>query len=304
MALKDRVRRLENADGDECSVCGWPNVTFNLVWRDAQTSAEETSEPEREPKYCPDCGRETRITLEWGDSLLMPEETTTKEMTMLEREKIDAALEHHETEQAKLLRPDGSKRFSDAEHNERENALKTNFHGALDSIEADISRQIASAEEDLLRVEHANPADSLTPEELQRAGAALFFAREDAESLPLEELTGRCRAALTAGDRVSMFLLSRYAGRRVGEAQPSNPYDQDESAESSGSSPGGAAAQELREVVAEMEKALRPDHERRLSEARAAVEEATEAKSYVYLRRRGAKSPVELHLNAAYGHIG
>lgn len=220
------------------------------------------------------------------------------------RETIDRAAEHFEAEEAKLYRPDGSKRFGEAEHAEREDALRKELSASLDSIEASIDQQIAGAEEALVRVEHADPADSLTPEELQRAGAAGWIVREDAEALPLEELTGRCRAALASGDRVSMFLLSRYAGRRIGAVKLPDPYDRDESGKSAGSSPGGAAAEELREVVAEMQRALRPDHERRLSQARAAVEEAREIKSYAYLRRRGAKSSVDLYMNNVYGHVG
>lgn len=223
---------------------------------------------------------------------------------MFEREKIDTAAERHEEEQAKLYRPDGSKRYSDEEHAEREGELREEFNVSLDTIEAGIDRQIASAEETLVRVEHADPADSLTPEELARANARRSFVSEDVEALPIPDLIGRCRAALASGDRVSLFLLSRYAGRRAGEAAPPNPYDRDESGESGGTSPGGAAAEELREVVAEMERKLRPDHERRLSQARSAVEEATEARQYAYLRRRGAKSSVELYINSVYGQAG
>lgn len=219
----------------------------------------------------------------------------------LERQQIDDAAEHHKAEEAKLYRPDGSKRFGEAEHAERVRALEEGFTATLDTIEASIDQRITSAEETLIRVEHADPAESLTPEELERAGSAGWIVREDAESLPLEELTGRCRAALASGDRVSMFLLSRYAGRRVGEMKLPDPYDSNGSSKSGESSPGGAAAEELREVVAEMERKLRPDHERRLSQARSAVEEAREIKSYAYLRRRGAKTSLELYTNAVYG---
>lgn len=83
MAIKDRVRRLERSDSRGCGVCNYPNISVNFIWRDAETSAEETPEPEREPeprepKYCPGCGRETTLRLHWSDSLLMPEKTTNE----------------------------------------------------------------------------------------------------------------------------------------------------------------------------------------------------------------------------------
>lgn len=220
------------------------------------------------------------------------------------RETIDRAAEHFEAEEAKLYRPDGSKRFGEAEHEERQEELRRAFHGVLHNVEADVNRRIASAEESLIKIEGSDPAESLTPEELQRAGATSWIIREDAEALPIPDLIGRCRATLASGDRVSMFLLSRYAGRRIGAVKLPDPYDRDESGESAGSSPGGAAAEELREVVAEMERKLRPDHERRLSEARSAVEEAREIKNYAYLRWRGAKTSLGLYMNSVYGHVG
>lgn len=80
MALKDRIRRLENADGGGCGECGWPNVTFNLIWRDAQTPDEPEREPElREPEHCPGCGRPLRISLEWTETLHIPETKITNE---------------------------------------------------------------------------------------------------------------------------------------------------------------------------------------------------------------------------------
>src|SRR4051794_27097445 len=124
------------------------------------------------------------------------------------KERIDNAVERHEAAKAELFRPDGTKLYGDEEHAEREAALRRVFLGEMDSIEGDIAQRIASTEEELLALEHADPTDILTNEELSRANAKRAFVADDCFNLPLGQLEKRCRAALASGERTTMFLYA------------------------------------------------------------------------------------------------
>src|SRR5215211_2302130 len=54
-------------------------------------------------------------------------------------------------EAAKLVREDGSRRYSDNEHAERESALKADLGGALDAVEATADEEISRAEATLAK---------------------------------------------------------------------------------------------------------------------------------------------------------
>jgi hypothetical protein len=211
------------------------------------------------------------------------------------REKIDRVAECHEAATAELYRTDGSKRFSDDEHKERETTLKREFNAALDSIEADIEQRIATSEEKLLSLENADPTDSLTNEELARANAKRDFVADDCFNLPLKQLEKRCRSVLASGDRPTIFLYAHHAAQRVGEPKaynPNNPAARDEE-----------GAHEIREVVAELEAKCDPERARRLEQAKAGLSEARDLRDYAYCRRRGAKSAGQLYMKQTYGNV-
>jgi hypothetical protein len=212
------------------------------------------------------------------------------------RDRIDRVAEHHEQAMGELFRPDGSKFYSDDEHTARAAELKREFNANIDAIEDDIAQRIASTEEELLKLEHADPTDILTNEELERANVKRAFVADDCFNLPLKQLEQRCRAALASGDRATMFLYAHHAAQRVGEPKgydPNNPRSGDEE-----------GSREVREVVAELEKKLAPERESKLERAREELSEAQELKRYAYYRRRGAKNAAELYLNQRYGNVG
>src|SRR4051812_38235611 len=99
------------------------------------------------------------------------------------RDRIDTVAERHEAAKAELFRPDGSKVYGDEEHKERETALKREFDAQIDNIEADIAQRITATEEELLKLEHADPTDILTNEELARANAKRAFVSDDCFNL-------------------------------------------------------------------------------------------------------------------------
>jgi hypothetical protein len=115
---------------------------------------------------------------------------------MLEREKMDRAVERYEAAMAELYKPDRSKLYSDEEHAQREASIRGEFKVAVDAIQEDKDRQIASAEEALLIAENADPTDALTTEELASVNAKRDFITDAAYTLALDKLAEHCRAVL------------------------------------------------------------------------------------------------------------
>jgi hypothetical protein len=200
---------------------------------------------------------------------------------MTEAAQIEAAAQAKEAATAALYRDDGSKVFGDEEHKERMTAIRREHAAAFDRIESDISRKVGEAEQELLVAENADLASTLTIEESQRVSALSGFVADDVARLPLAALEKRCRAALVGGDKASMFLLSHYAGRRAEEE----------------------GAYELGDAVAELRAKVAPDQERKLADAREALEEAQALREQAYYRRRGVDDAVGLYHQQTYGHL-
>jgi hypothetical protein len=135
-------------------------------------------------------------------------------MTNLQ-ERAENAHNRYKAESAKLLREDGTRRFSDSEHHEREAELKRERDAALDGIETEADEQISRAEATLAR--YVDRSALLSTEELTAANARRPFVSEDADSLPLSELAERLEAIAEAsgGEKVSAFLYARYARARA-----------------------------------------------------------------------------------------
>ncbi len=128
---------------------------------------------------------------------------------------IDRAADRFRADEGKLLRPDGTRRYGDEEHAERVAALLADFDTTAQAAHDHAETTIADAERTLHTLEHGDPVDRLTPDELTRANAKALFVREDAETLPLPELAERCRVALAGSDRAAQLLHARYATRRA-----------------------------------------------------------------------------------------
>lgn len=200
-------------------------------------------------------------------------------------QRVDEAADRHESGRNSLLREDGSRRYSEEEHAEREEALGRAFRAELDAIEAEADGVISGAEEVLAR--HADLSAQLSSEELRSANDRRPFVAEDAETLPLGELASRAEAAEASGGTVERFLWARYGRRRAGAESAA---DQNVRL--------GEDFLRLERALGTLEDALQPQEAR---DARRTIGEAREAKQRLYLRRRGARSPVELAMNRTYG---
>ena len=212
------------------------------------------------------------------------EMTTTESLTA----RMDVAAERRERAEAELLRRDGARRYGEQEHRDRQRQIERDHGAVFDAIDADIARKVEEAEQGLFVAEHADPADALTTSEFQRANAKSQFVAADAQRLSLDKLAQRCRAAAASGDKASMFLWTHHAYARVGEP--------DATADETG-------ADEVREAVAELRAKLDPDQERKLAEAREAVEETQALREHAYYRRRGVDDAFGLYPQQSYGNI-
>ena len=155
------------------------------------------------------------------------------------REKIDRTTEQYEREKAELFREDGTKRYSEEEHAEREADLNRRFQAAMDTIE-EATRNVERAEEVLLVAEDSDPTGILTTDELASANARRPFVSDEVWRLSSEALQRRLRAVLAGDNKVSAFLYVLYASQRVGESD----------GDSEGLIPDEDGAHEVRELVA------------------------------------------------------
>jgi hypothetical protein len=206
------------------------------------------------------------------------------------RARIDRAAERLEEGLAALYRPDGSTYYSAEEHAEQEQALRREFHAALDAIEKDIEQRIEAAEEELLRLEHGDPSGALKPEELEQANARRAFIRDEAFGLDADALANRTRAVISSSDRPAMFLYAHHLRVKANEAVSGSEEDRLRQ-----------GTLQLRELAGELERTLDPEGAARRERAKAELEEARGLKDYAYYRRNGARDAVELYMNRVYG---
>ena len=211
--------------------------------------------------------------------------TTTTTNSDLRR-RIDRAAELHEEARRALYRPDGSKVYGEEAHAEREEALRREFHAALDALGEEIEKRIILAEEEVLRLEHGDPSGALTADELERASARRPFVRDEVSGLETDALEERTRAVIASSDRPAMFVYAHHLRAKAREDA------------ASGSEADGLR---LEELAAALERALDPEGAKKREVARAQLEEARGLEDYAHLRRNGARDPVELHMNRVYG---
>ncbi len=120
---------------------------------------------------------------------------------------------------AALTRPDGTRVYGPAEHEERLAAIYeaagAEFDAAAARYAAQSEREVADLEKQLAVLAGADPFDTLSPDQKQAAATRQTFVKEDCETLPPHQLADRARAAIADGDRATAYLYHRYlAGRR------------------------------------------------------------------------------------------
>jgi hypothetical protein len=203
------------------------------------------------------------------------------------RRRIDQAAEAFERAKRALVRSDGCAKFSLVEYQELEQVAQNDFNATLSRIEDEIEGRIASAEEKLYRMEHADPSAALTAEELEAANATRSFVSDEAFSLSRDALAERVRAVIASGDRVGAYLYSHIIRTMASDAEYGD----------------GAEADRLRleGLAKELETALDPQAAARVERGQAELKELRELKDYIYLRRNGVRDAIKLYPNRAHG---
>jgi hypothetical protein len=212
--------------------------------------------------------------------------THNDERSNMNQHRIEEAAQRRAEAEAQLYRDDGSKVYGDDEHRERLAAIKARHRAEFDQIDADVGRRVAEAEEALLVAENADLASTLTTDELSRVSALSGFIADDVERLSPADLVKRCRAALAASDRPTLFALAHHVARRGGEEEDLE------------------VVEEFGEVVAQMRAKLAPDQERKVAQAREVLEQARGLEEMAYYRRRGVTDAYGLYAQGAYGTSG
>jgi len=98
------------------------------------------------------------------------------------RERVEQAQRRLAEGRKALLRPDGSRMYSDAEHVEREAAL-TAAHRQTLAKAGQAAQAVIHEADALLSRPDADPLSSLSASELERANALLPFTERDADVL-------------------------------------------------------------------------------------------------------------------------
>jgi hypothetical protein len=204
------------------------------------------------------------------------------------KSRAEAVQASFEREHAELFRPDGSKLYSDSEHDERENTLRAERHQKLTGIQAEVEAERAAALEELELIENADPTTLLSDDELRRADARRGFISDEVWALPEDRLVARLKAVRAGGNRALMFAYWQAAKahesvRADAMGQKSLPSD---------------LTRLLDEVYDELGG---PDRRRQIEVARAQEAKAGDVLMAVgSLKSGGSTSPATSYLNQKY----
>ena len=130
-------------------------------------------------------------------------------------DRIDRAAERFAQQQASLLRPDGTPKYAAAEHQERVGALLAEYDSVGADVTAEAEEAIRETEQEIARIDGADPIDSLKPDELARAASLAVFVDQDVDRLLPEQLAKRARAVLAGTDRAQAFVWFGALERRL-----------------------------------------------------------------------------------------
>ena len=194
----------------------------------------------------------------------------------LETAKLDRAAETFEAASAALLRPDGSKRYSDAEHQEQMTALLDKLDSVGATVTSAASAAIERAQADLAKLDGQDGWDALSVEERQRAATRQPFIAEDARDGRPDQIVTQAQAALAANDKAAVYLWARGIRRRVDTA-----HDQ-----------GQRVAPELLTALRELEARVVGDPTERRQKQQA-IERRIESAKLLTGRVRSARSQAD-----------
>ena len=128
---------------------------------------------------------------------------------------LETAIAAYERQLAALYRPDGQPMYTD--HAARVAALRDQLSAAIATADSQLAQRIESTNQALARARSVDLVDLLSVDELNLANAQRPYVEEDAAQMNPAELQARLEAIAAGDSRVSMFLWTRAATRRVAE---------------------------------------------------------------------------------------
>ena len=207
------------------------------------------------------------------------------------RARIERAVEHAETQKEALFRSDGSRFYSDEEHQRRLEAIVEEIGRVAGEVDEEAARLIEDREHQLDRYLHNDPTDALLSDQLASANLRRPFVKEDCEEMPLAELVNRCRGVLVDDTKEKVWLYARYARRRANQTlEKLNTGN----ASSETQRTTAASLRELEEVVVRLENKSKPTLNKREAEKTTQeIEAARGLRTYVRQRRSDADGTTE-----------
>lgn len=139
----------------------------------------------------------------------IPTDAQLREIRAVERALADA-----DAARAKLT-PNGRPVYAADEHARREQAIEETLEAEISRVSEAADTAVRESAAALERLTDADPLDALTSVEIEAANQRATFVREDAERLPLADLTRRIQQALGGSDRSMLYLWARYGDARL-----------------------------------------------------------------------------------------
>src|SRR5918994_911989 len=133
------------------------------------------------------------------------------------KKKIDRAVEAAESEKAKLHKRDGSRIYSDTEHDGCLQQIDDEFNRVVAEVAEELDTIAEEKEAELNQYRYGDPTDALVGPQLENANAKRIFVKEDCETLAMPDLGRRLRGVLEGGNKESVWLHARYAKMRLAD---------------------------------------------------------------------------------------
>jgi hypothetical protein len=195
------------------------------------------------------------------------------------KKQIDRTVETAESEKTKLHKRDGSRIYSDREHDERLQQIADASNRVAGEVAEELDTSAEEKEAELNQYRYGDPSDALVGPQLEDANQKRVFVREDCETLPMPDLGRRLRSVLESGKKESIWLHARYAKMRLADIDRKARAGELEPQETAGLT-------EVRNILTLLEdKATSSVNKREAERAEAELQGARDAKRYLYSRR-------------------
>jgi hypothetical protein len=217
--------------------------------------------------------------------------------------RAELAQQRYEAGEKGLYR-DGKQLYSDDVHREEVSRLRSERNAVLGEVEEEARAEGLAADAAAERARNADPAEFLSPEELERANARRAFALDAARTMRPGAFAERCEAVLAGGGRGAIFAHAMAARRRREEilAGRRETLDSQPGSRPAGGVPDGT---ELDGAILKMREHIDGGRTARaVEEAQGRRRASSGVQELAYVLKRDAKTFGELHSRGRYSVPG